>query len=469
MREGGGGLNQRWRHHRSSYRPAGEPINPRHYEVAAIADDTTAKVFVCAHHYSATFPAARFRFGLYKIGARDAGTNGIHRSQAVRMHHLGIAGRSAERVTSNKQRQNDGGTCAGRLHDRESHDGDRAEAVGTVHTQQLVGVAVFSVPCNDATLTNVFPCAAMEATELGRFVLLNSVPGNGETWFLARCFEQLRREGIAGVVSFSDPCGRTTLDDALIFPGHVGFIYQAHNGIYLGRGRARRLRILPDGTALSDRAIAKLLARHRGWESVARRLQSFGADEIGADVRAWATRWIAKLTRPLRHCGNHKYAWGLTSSMRKHLPTSLAFPKQVDPFGEMGVGGVRLTNADTLQEALAKIVEGNPGAINACLEMIKIAKDVDPDSAFEEWTPVLDFDQHGIYGSQIWILFKDVCGQNAARVLAIFRAVQLGQLNWAAVAAAMNRESTLDFESLVSGVRKDLPNFDRQNLTGVAV
>jgi hypothetical protein len=56
---------QRWRERRDSYRPAGEPIDTTAYEVAAILDDTTARSFIQIHHYSGTYPAARFRFGLY--------------------------------------------------------------------------------------------------------------------------------------------------------------------------------------------------------------------------------------------------------------------------------------------------------------------------------------------------------------------------------------------------------------------
>lgn len=41
---------QRWRARRESYRPAGEPIETRRYEVALIPDDTTARAFVIEHH-----------------------------------------------------------------------------------------------------------------------------------------------------------------------------------------------------------------------------------------------------------------------------------------------------------------------------------------------------------------------------------------------------------------------------------
>ncbi len=57
---------QRWRERRDSYRPAGEPINTRCYEVAPIVTDREAKGFVLGHHYSGSYPAARYRFGLYR-------------------------------------------------------------------------------------------------------------------------------------------------------------------------------------------------------------------------------------------------------------------------------------------------------------------------------------------------------------------------------------------------------------------
>ena len=61
-------FSQRWRERRESYRPAGEPINPRLYEVAELAGDREAKEFILAHHYSASYPSARMRFGLFTEG-----------------------------------------------------------------------------------------------------------------------------------------------------------------------------------------------------------------------------------------------------------------------------------------------------------------------------------------------------------------------------------------------------------------
>lgn len=187
---------------------------------------------------------------------------------------------------------------------------------------RLVGAAVFSHPVHDRVLTSVFPGEPIESVELGRFVLLDEVPGNGETWFLARAFELLRREHLLGVVSFSDPVPRTTASGVVIFPGHLGTIYKAHNAVYIGRGTARTLRLLPDGRVFSERAIQKIRAQERGWHGAARLLQQFGAPPPGPDISTWLREQLASLTRPLRHRGNHKYAWTLdrrSRALRRHL------------------------------------------------------------------------------------------------------------------------------------------------------
>jgi hypothetical protein len=64
---------QRWRAHRSHYRPAGEPIDTSRYEVSEIPDDTTAKDFIKTHHYDRSFPGAIARFGLHEHGGRLVG------------------------------------------------------------------------------------------------------------------------------------------------------------------------------------------------------------------------------------------------------------------------------------------------------------------------------------------------------------------------------------------------------------
>lgn len=203
---------------------------------------------------------------------------------------------------------------------------------GLFQGSTLAGVAVLSQPCDNRVLTNVFPAVPIaESAELGRFVLLDEVPGNGETWFLGRVFESLRSEGMAGVVSFSDPIARRDADGRVVFPGHIGTIYQAHNATYLGLTIARTIRLFPDGKVLSARSIQKLRALERGWQHVAEKLAQYGAPRLTdpSNVRSWLPIALAATTRTLRHPGNHRYAWGLSRAVRKQLSSVGSYPKAV--------------------------------------------------------------------------------------------------------------------------------------------
>lgn len=256
------GACQRWRERRGTYRPAGETISTRAWEVAPIDDDRTARAFVQHHHYSGSYPAARERFGLYS-------SSGV-----------------------------------------------------------LSGVAVFSVPAQPKAL-DVLPGDRDSCGELGRLVLLDAVPANGESWFVARCFELLRREGWTGVLSHADPVSRSTAAGVAVFPGHIGTIYQALNGRHVGRTGPRTLRLLPDATVLSARAMSKIRKREKGWRYAAAILERHGAEPLREteDAAAWLRLWYSRLTRPMRHGGNLKYAWALRSRDRRHLPAGLPYPK----------------------------------------------------------------------------------------------------------------------------------------------
>lgn len=251
---------QRWRDRRGRYRPAGEPICTRRYEVAVIGDDRTPRAFVERHHYSGSYVAARFRVGLYR-GA------------------------------------------------------------------ELVGVAVFSQPTSQAALHAVFPWQDVVACELGRFVLLDDVEANGESWFLARSFELASAAGFQALVAHSDPQPRFQRSGETVFPGHVGTIYQATNARYTGRTPARTWRMFDDGTVFSARAWSKLRGRERGYRYVVQMLEQHGASTPKGDWDRWVRSTVEQVTTPIRHRGTHRYVWMLDSRLRKRLPKGRAYPK----------------------------------------------------------------------------------------------------------------------------------------------
>lgn len=254
---------QRWTLGREYRRPAGEPIRTSAYDVEPIASAREAAAFVAQHHYSGTASSTAHRFGLYQRG-------------------------------------------------------------------ELAGVALFGPPASMAAHRAVFPgLTPRHAVTLGRLVLLDNVPGNGESWFLARAFELLAARGVVAVESCADPVPRTDRRGRRVFPGHAGTIYQATNGRYVGRTRPATLRILPDGSVFSRRAASKLQGGERGRAYAERQLVRHGAPPIadGEDPAAWLRCWLAQLTRPLRHHGNHRYLWCLDRRRRREvLETRAALP-----------------------------------------------------------------------------------------------------------------------------------------------
>lgn len=153
-------------------------------------------------------------------------------------------------------------------------------SVGLFRGDELVGVAVLGIPVRAEVLTGPFPGLEpfTASAELSRFVLLDDVPANGETYLIGQLFGYLRRAtAIRGVVAFSDPYPRRDAQGTVRMPGHWGHIYIAGNATFLGRSTPRTICLLPDATVLNERSQAKVRARDRGWQHVAGRLVDLGA------------------------------------------------------------------------------------------------------------------------------------------------------------------------------------------------
>jgi hypothetical protein len=207
-----------------------------------------------------------------------------------------------------------------------------AHAMGLYRRGELAGVALFGPPASMNAHRAVFPTLAPdEGVTLGRLVLTESVPGNGESWFIARCFQLLRVRGVVAVESCADPEPRDTSLGKRVFVGHLGIIYQATNGRYVGKTNPSTRHLLPDGTCFSNRAGGKIRNGERGKRYAARQLVKWGADPIepGEDERDWLKFWVPRLTRSVRHRGNHRYLWCLDQRRRREVlhATALPYPK----------------------------------------------------------------------------------------------------------------------------------------------
>lgn len=109
----------------------------------------------------------------------------------------------------------------------------------------------------------------------------------------------------------------------------------------------------------------------------------------------------------------------------------------------------RIELTDTTMDALIKMVDGNPGAIQALMEIMAKHYLIDPQAMLGGIGAVMMLDSWGIYGSAIYILYNDKCDRDVRKMLMLMRAVQLGhfcQSKLQAMASDQMRRVTLTDE-----------------------
>lgn len=250
--------SQRWRERRSRFVDDLEVIDPNAYAVDVI-EHPAARAFIAEHHYLPTYPAAQVAVGLFATRPRPV----------------------------------------------------------------LAGVAVFAVPSTGAVVTAHSGLAtAAQGCVLARLLLLDSVPQNGESYFVARALRLLRRErpAIEAVVSFSDPSA-----------GHIGRVYAALSSAYRGR-TSERLVLMAGRRTVSDRTLSKIRGGERGHGGAIDQLVALGLPRpaVGEEPAAWLAR--LRHERHLvarRRPGLFTYCFELTRHARRagrSLPR-LTYPK----------------------------------------------------------------------------------------------------------------------------------------------
>ena len=125
----------------------------------------------------------------------------------------------------------------------------------------------------------------------------------------------------------------------------------------------------------------------------------------------------------------------------------------------------RIQLTDNVISAVAKMSDGNPGAMTAMMEMIQNGERVDPDSFMGGFGCILSLDTHGIYGTDIYVLHSDICDRDLSKTLAVLRSVQLGFLHESTLKNACSRQDysgkkMIPVKELYTKVKKRLPNFD---------
>ena len=117
---------------------------------------------------------------------------------------------------------------------------------------------------------------------------------------------------------------------------------------------------------------------------------------------------------------------------------------------------------DTPKDVIIKMSEGVPGALRICMEILQRGQLIDPDGALGGLGILLSLDTLKIYGSRIWMLYKDVCKENLIDMLAVLRANQLGYISTIQLNRAIdNRGIGIDIKDCYKKVKIRLPNFNK--------
>lgn len=124
----------------------------------------------------------------------------------------------------------------------------------------------------------------------------------------------------------------------------------------------------------------------------------------------------------------------------------------------------RITLSDNIASAITKMVEGNIGALNACMSLMKEGEKVEPQSSMGGFGCILDLDREGIYGTDIYVCWSDICNRETSKMIAVLKAVQLGFFSGRILADACHRQdysgrSMVPVEELYEKVIERLPKF----------
>ena len=122
-----------------------------------------------------------------------------------------------------------------------------------------------------------------------------------------------------------------------------------------------------------------------------------------------------------------------------------------------------------VRQMLIKMSDGNPGGLTAMIQLLKETESIDPINALGGVGNILQLDDMGIYGTDIYVLWSDICDRNTARLITVLRATQLGLISRETVINASSRQdysgkTMIPIEDLYKQVKEELDVFDPNNL-----
>jgi len=126
----------------------------------------------------------------------------------------------------------------------------------------------------------------------------------------------------------------------------------------------------------------------------------------------------------------------------------------------------RLNLDDGMLEITTKMSGGHPIAMNVIMQLFAEGSKIDKDTPMGGIGTLLNLDSLEIYGTDIYILYNDICDRDLVKTIAVVRASQLGFLDGKILKDACSRQDRsgkkmIDVELLYKKVYEYLPKFNR--------
>jgi len=122
----------------------------------------------------------------------------------------------------------------------------------------------------------------------------------------------------------------------------------------------------------------------------------------------------------------------------------------------------RIAHDDTLLSIFTKLSDGNPGAFTVLLRAMEYTAKYHQEGCDAGGMYMLEIlDTIGVYGSDIWLLYKDICKENIEHFIQVLKAYQYGFVDEATIHEAIDDKenykiggSELDIEFLIQKVEQ---------------
>lgn len=126
---------------------------------------------------------------------------------------------------------------------------------------------------------------------------------------------------------------------------------------------------------------------------------------------------------------------------------------------------MKINQNDDLMTVAVKMSNGNFGAADVITQLLSPAvESIDPKNIFGGMSYILHLDSLGIYGTDIYVLYNDICLRDLTKTISVLRAVQLGLFSGDTLKLACSKQDRsgrqmVPVDELYIQVKAQLSNF----------